>query len=86
MLLLSRNASYGSRGYCIVGYVTRTIRGIRSEVGLTPEDGMPAACVVNLDNMNTVPESLLERRITVLGPQRMAEVEHAIHFALALSS
>ena len=35
----------------IVAPVTRTIRGLRTEVLLTEEDGMPAACAVNFDHL-----------------------------------
>jgi mRNA-degrading endonuclease toxin of MazEF toxin-antitoxin module len=41
--------------------------------------------VVNLDNILTVPVELLTEPVTVLRPEKMREVERAIHFALALS-
>jgi mRNA-degrading endonuclease toxin of MazEF toxin-antitoxin module len=64
--------------------VTRTIRDIPVEVLLEQEDGMPAKCVVNLDEILTIPKSRLIERITVLSPEKMAAVAKAIVFALDL--
>jgi mRNA-degrading endonuclease toxin of MazEF toxin-antitoxin module len=36
----------------IAAPVTRTIRGLKTEVLLTEEDGMPAACAVNFDQIS----------------------------------
>ncbi|HSU58877.1 MAG TPA: hypothetical protein VLI55_06155 [Bryobacteraceae bacterium] len=36
----------------MVAPVTRTIRGLRTEVLLTEEHGMPAACAVNFDHLS----------------------------------
>ena len=54
------------------------------EVPLDREDGLPARCVVNADDVMTIPKSLLSRRITALSSGRVAEVEAAIRFALDL--
>jgi mRNA-degrading endonuclease toxin of MazEF toxin-antitoxin module len=35
---------------------------------------MPGACVLSTDNITVVRKSLLTRRITELGPEKMAEV------------
>ena len=43
----------------VVALVTRTIRGIDTEVQLGPADGMPVECAVSLDNLRTVPQALL---------------------------
>ena len=65
-LLLSRDSAYKVRTSVTVAMVTRTIRGIPVEVLLGPEDGMPAECAVNLDNILTIPKSRLRQRITAL--------------------
>jgi len=83
-LLLSRNAAYRVRTSVTVAMVTRTIRGIPAEVALGAEDGMPAQCAVNLDNIFTIPKSRLTERITTLSTERMAAVTRAIIFALDL--
>lgn len=52
--------------------VTRTARGIATEVPLGASDGMPEECAVSLDNLRVVPKGALTRRICALGPARMA--------------
>ena len=61
---------------------TRTIRGIPTEVLLGPEDGMPEACVLSFDNVRTVPQALLIRRITTLPARRLGELCEALDRAL----
>lgn len=84
VLLLSRNAAYRVRTSVTVGLITRTIRDIPVEVPLGLEDGMPARCVVNLDDILTIPRSCLEEKVTFLSPEKMASVSRAIRFALDL--
>ncbi len=82
VLLLSRDRAYRVRSSVTLAVITRTIREIPVEVPLGPEDGMPAACVVNIDNILTVPKSTLRERITLLSPEKLAAVASAIKFAL----
>ncbi len=84
VLLLSRDAAYAVRTSLSVAIITRTIRNIPVEVFLGPEDGMPAKCVVNLDNILTIPKSRLTERITQLSGEKMTAVAQAIAFALDL--
>lgn len=85
VLLLSRDAAYRVRTSVTAGVVTRTIRGIPVEVPIGPEDGMPAQCVVNLDEILTVPKARLAERITTLSSEKMSAVAKAIVFALDLT-
>jgi mRNA-degrading endonuclease toxin of MazEF toxin-antitoxin module len=64
--------------------VTRIARNIPVEVSLGTGDGMPQQCVVNLDDILTVPKARLAERITTLSPQKMTAVAKAIIFALDL--
>ena len=84
VLLLSRDAAYGVRTAATVAVITRTIRNIPAEVELTVEDGMPSKCVVNLDQILTIPMSLLDSPITALDNVKLTEVSEAIAFALDL--
>lgn len=86
VLLLSRDTAYRVRTSVTVGLVTRTIRGIPVEVPLGPEDGLPAQCVVNLDDILTIPKARLADRITTLSAGKMAAVARAILFALDLKA
>ena len=84
VLLLSRDAAYRVRTSVSVAIVTRTIRSIPVEVLLKPEDGMPRECVVNLDDILTIPKARLAERITILSPEKMTAVARAVTFALDL--
>lgn len=67
-----------------VAPLTRTIRGLQSEVVLTEEDGFEVACAVSLDNILTIRNAMLERRVAALSPARMAEVFEAVRFTFAM--
>jgi mRNA interferase MazF len=83
-LLLSRDAAYSVRAEITVAPVTRTIRNIPVEVILDRNDGMPARCVVNLDDITTLPKVLIKQRITALSTEKIQQVDQAIRFALDL--
>jgi mRNA interferase MazF len=84
VVLLSRDSAYRVRTSVTVGIITRTIRGIPVEVPLDIEDGLPQKCVINLDEIVTIPKNILTERITKLTHGKMAEVAEAIRFALDL--
>jgi mRNA interferase MazF len=86
VLLLTRDAAYTVRASITVAPITRTIRSIPVEVPIGPADGMPVPCVVNLDDIITIPKPLLLNRITVLSHEKMEAVAGAITFALDLPS
>ena len=85
VVLLSRDAAYRIRTAVTVAPVTRTVRSIPVEVPLDRSDGLPAPCVVNLDDIVTIPKALLADRVSTLSPERMREVDEAVRFALDLS-
>jgi mRNA interferase MazF len=64
-----------------VAFLTRRIRGIPTEVRLGPDDGMPADCVVNLDNVRHISQTLLGEHLTSLSGARMHEVCGALAIA-----
>lgn len=64
-----------------VATVTSTIRGIRTEVRLSPEDGLRRECVISLDNVYTVPRANLGRPIARLSATKMHEVCRALDYA-----
>jgi len=84
VVILSRNRAIQVRDYVTVAEVTSTIRDIPVEVPLGREDGLPRACVVNLDVINTIPKKLFTERITTLTAAKIKSVESALRFALAL--
>jgi mRNA interferase MazF len=85
VILLSRDESYSVRELVTVAPVTTRIRNIPSEVSLGTEDGLPKACVVNLDTIVTIAKASLGERITILSPGKMKAVESALHFVFGLT-
>jgi len=47
-------------------------------------NGLPSRCVVNLDDIATIPKSLLKQQITVLSGGKMQQIDEEIGFALDL--
>jgi len=63
--------------------ITRTIRGIASEVGVGPECGLPDSGVINCDNVVTVPKDRLDPApVGSLGPGQRIDLDRALRFAL----
>ena len=84
VVLLSRDVAYRVRTSITVALVTRVARNIPVEVPLGPEDGMPQQCVVNLDDIFTIPKARLAERITMLSPEKITAMTRAVSFALDL--
>lgn len=82
MLVLTRSQAIPVLPEVTTAMLTRTIRGIPTEVQLGPEDGMPEECVVNLDNIRHVRRALLSEPITTLSGPRMHEVCRALAIAI----
>lgn len=74
VLVLTRDPVADRIGSVVVAALTRTRRGLASELGLTTADGVPTDCVVNFDNIHTIPRDVFRRRVTTLSAPRMAEV------------
>ncbi len=85
-VLVSREESYSVRSRCIVVPLTRTVRGIPTEVRLGPADGLSKAGVASADEIVTIPRTLLRGMITTLPSSRIAELDRALAFALGLES
>jgi mRNA interferase MazF len=81
VLVLTRDPVADRIGSVVVAALTRTRRGLVSELVLTPEDGVPTESVVNFDNIHTIPRDTLRRRVAVLSPGRMAEACRSLQAA-----
>lgn len=74
VLVLTRDPVADRIGSVVVAALTRTRRFLVSELELTPKaDGVPSDCVVNFDNIHTIPRASFRRQVTALSPARMAE-------------
>ena len=85
VLVLTRTDAVGHMTNVTVAPLTRTIRGIDSEIVLSPTHGVPTICAVSLDNIITIPKTMLDRRIAALSTDTMKEVFEAIRFVFAMS-
>jgi mRNA interferase MazF len=81
VLVLTRAEAIPVLRRVTVAQLTRTIRDIPTEVRLGRRDGMPADCVVSLDNVRQVPRALLGEPVASLGGRRMHEVCRALAIA-----
>jgi len=75
VLVLTRDPVADHIGSVVVAAITRTVRGLVSELELTAsDDGVPTDCVVNFDNIHTIPRSAFRRQVIKLEPPRLAQV------------
>ena len=81
-LIMTRDAAIAVLHSVLAAPVTKTVRGIPTELALTEEDGMPQECAATFDNLRVVPKAYLVDRITQLGPTRMREACGAARRAL----
>ena len=84
VVLVSRSSAYEVRTSVTVVEISRTIRGIPSEVQLGARDGMPRHCAANADNIMTIPKRLLDVRVAMLRPDRIEALDSALQFSLSL--
>jgi mRNA interferase MazF len=80
-LVLTRQAVIPVLSRVLAVPVTRTIRGIPTEVVLDEDDGMPERCALSFDNVVTMPKSLLTSRQCRLAVDRLEQVCRALEAA-----
>jgi mRNA interferase MazF len=74
VLVMTRDPVAERIGSVVVAALTRARRGLVSELELSAEiDGVPTDCVVNFDNVHTLPREAFRRKLTALSPARLAE-------------
>jgi mRNA interferase MazF len=83
VLVLTRDPVADRIGSVVVAALTRTRRGLVSELVLTArEHGVPTDCVVNFDNLHTLPRDVFRRHIATLSPRAMARACAALASAM----
>ncbi len=85
VLVLTRSDALSQLTNVTVAPLTRNLRYIPSEVVLSPDEGLPSICAVSLDNLMTIRQVVLDRRITELSRERMQAVFDAIRHAFAMA-
>lgn len=74
VLVLTRDPVADRIGSVVVAALTRTQRGLVSELPLTASgDGLPSDCVANFDNIHTLPRAAFRRRVAELSAGRLAQ-------------
>ncbi len=76
--MLTRDEAIDRLNAVFVVLATTNIRGLPTEVELGPADGMPRPCVLNADNVASLPKAFLGELITTLSAERLAEVCRAL--------
>ena len=77
VLVVSRTEAIPALTWILVAPVTRTIRGIPTEVSLDIDDGMPAPCVAVFDNLQPIRKSFLTEIVGSIS-QRRSEICRAL--------
>jgi len=80
-LVLTRDEAISVLQTILVAPITRTIRGIPTEVPVGAEEGLQADGVASMDNVLAFPKSLLVRRMGSLAPDRRSEPCEALRAA-----
>lgn len=81
--VLTRNAALPVLSAITCAPITRTMRGIRSEVEVGSREGLPAPGVITCDNLITIPIDALDARpVGHLDLQARADLDQALRYAL----
>jgi len=78
VLVVTRSDAIGVLARVIVAPVTRTVRGIPTEVMLGPDEGLREPCVASFDNLLPLSRGLLSARVGRLAPARRVEICRAL--------
>jgi mRNA interferase MazF len=81
-LVMTRSGAIPVLTTVLAAPVSRTIRGIPTELPLSRADGMPVDCVATFDNLAVVPKANLTQRICALRPARLTEACDALRNAV----
>jgi len=74
VLVVTRSDAVPVLTWIVVAPVTRTIRGIPTEVVLGARHGLPVDCVASFDNLQPIRRSFLTARVGELGTEELGEI------------
>jgi mRNA interferase MazF len=78
VLVCTRSEAIPVLDAIVVAPVTRTVRGIPTEVSIGSEEGLDDECAASFDNLQTIPRSSLTARLGALDALRHHELGHAL--------
>ena len=84
VVVLTREAARAAMTKVTVAPITSTIKGLSSEVPVGPENGLDQGSVISLDNVVTIPVTLLERTVGYLTSEQDSLLARAIVLAYDL--
>lgn len=84
-LIITRATAVDVLNRVIAVPATTTVRGIETEVQLSPRDGMPRECVLSLDNIEVVRKSRFIEYLCELDAAKLREVCAALSTATGCS-
>lgn len=67
VLIVTRSEAVAVLNAVVVAPVTRTVRGIPTEIPLNRPEGLPDECAASFDNLQRIERSALSERIGSLG-------------------
>ena len=70
VLVVTRSHAIPMLKRVVVAPVSRTVRGIPTEIGLGPSEGLPTDCAASFDNLQPLLRSALTEMTGMLGPRR----------------
>ena len=81
--VLTRDAAIGVLVSVTCAPITRTVRGIRSEVEVGPEQGLPEVSAISCDSLLTLPQAVLDPvPVGRLDTVKRVELDRALRYAL----
>ncbi|MES1205340.1 MAG: type II toxin-antitoxin system PemK/MazF family toxin [Pseudomonadota bacterium] len=84
VVVLTRDSVLDSIDGIVAVLVTRTIRGLPTEVSLGRRQGLPIRCVANLDNILTIPRLRFKRLMGSCDSTKIDEMDRALCLALGV--
>jgi mRNA interferase MazF len=84
VVVLTRTSAIAYLTSITIAPIISTIRGIPTEVALSPGDGFANHCAINLDNIQTIPKKQLRTFHSHLKPEHIEAMHKAIQFALGI--
>jgi mRNA interferase MazF len=78
VLVVTRSDAVPVLTRLVVAPLTRTARGIPTEIPFGPDDGLSVECAASFDNLQPINRRLLTQRIASLNPARRHELCDAL--------
>jgi mRNA interferase MazF len=79
VLVVTRDDAIPVLRRLVVAPVTRTVRGIPTEVALGADEGLPVACAASIDNVQPINRRLLTQRLGQVPAARRDDLCRALN-------